>query len=153
MTKAINVLQLHNYEKVSVFDYSYGHLFIVNSVHYILLTNVYSLYSVVFTAKGVLVLQYSANKAAKNLLELMFVQEIGTLINWFVNESFYNIEVVKTSNRTTIGSMNDMIYQAEFFINEYKMPLTDVSGSLNNTSYSLIDYKSPLSVVKNMPLT
>lgn len=154
LASKLRIKSLQNYDnRVSAFEHWYGHLFSANKVQYILLTNVYSLYSVVFTAKGVLDLQYFAKTAAINLSELMETQKIGHLTSRFVNDSFYSIEMVKTNDRSIIGSMNDMIHHVEFFINQYKMPLMDISERLNNTPYSLIEHKNPLLVIKNMPLT
>lgn len=154
LSSKLGIKSLQNYDnRVSAFDHWYGHLFSVNKVQYILLTNGYSLYSVVFKAKGVLDLQCFANTAAKNLSELMYAQRIEYLTSRFVNDSFCNIEVVKTNDRSILGSMNDMINHAEFFLNEYKMSLMEISERLNNTPYSLLDYKNPLLIIKNMPLT
>ena len=128
----INPLQIYD-KKVSAFEHWYGHLFSVNKIQYILFTNVYSLYSVVFTAKEVVDLECFAKTVAINLSELMHAQGIGSLNNRFVNDSFNRIEVVKTNDRSILGSMNDMINHVEFFLNQNQITLMDISVRLNNT--------------------
>ena len=140
-------------EKVSAFEEWYGHLFTADRNQYVLLTNAYSLYSVIIPGKGISNLDALIEMAGYWLTEVMKEEGCGELAGRFIPKSAEESEAYKTKDRGVLGSMNDMIFHAKFYLSEYHLPLVETAKRLNEIPYSFLKYKNPLDVVKKMALS
>jgi len=140
--------------KISAFEEWYGHLFVENRAQYILLTNAYSLYSVVFPGRGILNLKSFSEISRFWLAEMLTYEGCSNLIGRFVIQDLEVIDTYKTNNRGIVGSMNDMIACAKYYLSEFQMPLLEISVRLNQTPYSYLDnFNHPLNVIKKLALS
>ena len=154
LAKKLKTELLQNIDgKVTPFEEWYGHLFAANRHQLILFTHSYSLYSVLFPAKGINNLDLFAHSSAEFLREVMQLQGISYLCDRFIDKDFYRIKAYKTSNRGIIGSMNDMINQVKYLSDDPDLSLAEMSIRINKTPYSLIKYNYPLEIIKSMPLS
>lgn len=135
---------------VSPFEEWYGHLFTANRIQYILFTNAYSLYSSIIPAKGILTIRDFMDLTFSSLNEGLMNDGLEMAMDKYITPKTEIINVCKTNNRGILGSMNDMIHHSKFFLIEYNLSLTEISKRLNETPFSYIKYKRPLSIIKQL---
>ena len=140
-------------ENVSAFEEWYGHLFTADKIQYILLTNAYSLYSVILPGKGITDSSKLVESADLWLTEVLMEEGCGELAERFIHKPREAVEAFKTKDRGVLGSMNDMIFHAKFYLREYHLPLVETAKRLNEIPYSFLKYKNPLDVLKKMALS
>jgi len=128
----------------------YGHLFTANRFQYIILTNAYSLYSSIISAKGVLTLKDFIDTNFSRLFEAL--ENDGIEMGKYITPNTEMINVCKTNNRGILGSMNDMINQSKFFLTEYNLSTMEISIRLNEAIYSYIKYERPKEIIKQLTL-
>ena len=140
-------------DKVSAFDEWYGHLFTVNRAQYMLFTNAYSLYSVLFPGKGLNDIKSFFETATYCLSEILKADGFENMIGRFIINKAEIIEVCKTNNRGILGSMNDMVAHCKYYLTQYEMSLIEISGRLNEMPYGYLKYHNPSDVIKEMSLS
>ena len=63
-------------------------------------------------------------------------------------ERFWEIQIGKTTNRSTLGSMNDMVNCADYLFNsqalDVEMGIAHINRSINTTPFKAIKYKFPI---------
>ncbi len=150
----IKIKSLPEYnDKVSAFDEWYGHLFIAERAQYILFTNAYSLYSVLFTGKGLNDIKTFFGTAGYCLSKRLENDGFENMVGRFITNKIEIIDVCKTNNRGILGSMNDMVAHSKFYLTHYQMPLIEISRRLNEMPYSYLKYNSPSNMIKEMSLS
>ena len=153
LAKKINIKSIKNYEqKVSAFEEWYANLFNVGRYKYILITNAYSLYSVIISAKGINDGKSLVSEFNDQLLTTMKKDNLRFLINRFSIKNNTTIDFCKTSSKRILGSMNDMTFLCSYRISE-TMDLLEASRIINKTPFSYLNYQSPLDVIQNMSLS
>jgi hypothetical protein len=140
-------------EKVSAFDEWYGHLFMANSTQYMLFTNAYSLYSVLFTGKGINDIKTLFESASYCLSEVLKKDGFENMIGRFITDKIEIIDVCKTNNRSILGSMNDMIAHSKFYLTDNQLTALEISRKLNEMPYSYLKYKNPSDIIRDMALS
>lgn len=140
-------------DKVSAFDEWYGHLFTAGRIQYMLFTNAYSLYSTLLPGKGINNIKSFFEMAGYCLSEILKEAECENMSGRFINNKIEIIDVCKTNNRGILGSMNDMIAHSKFYLLEYHLTPVEISTRLNEMPYSYLNYKNPLTVIKQMTLS
>ncbi len=128
---------------VSPMEEWYGHLFTANRLQYILFTNAYSLYSVIFPGKGIITM--------RNFMDICFsvldeeLKDIGSgkIMEEYITPNTTIIDICKTNNRSILGSMNDMINMSKYIFSLENSTLKEVMGLLNKTPFSYLKYKNP----------
>lgn len=127
-----------------------AHLFVADRTQYILVTNTASLYSVLMFGRG--------NTDEGSFFTLAF-QQIGEAMKddgyEFLRERFFvpetaSVSVSKALNRSVIGSMNDMVANAEFLLTEHELSPHEVALQLNKMPMSMLDYAFPREAFGNM---
>jgi hypothetical protein len=136
--------------EVNPFEEWYGHLFTANRIQYILFTNAYSLYSSIIPAKGILTIRDFMDLNFSCLDEVLKNDGLEMIMEKYITPKTEVIEICKTNNRAILGSMNDMINHSKIFLIEYKLPTIEISKRLNETPFSYIKYKRPLSMIKQL---
>ncbi len=140
-------------DKVSAFDEWYGHLFKVERAQYMLFTNAFSLYSVLFTGKGINDIKTFFETASDRLSEILNNDGFEDMAGRFITNKIEIIDVCKTNNRGILGSINDMVAHCKIYLTEYQMPLIEISRRLNETPFSYLKDNSPSGVIKEMSLS
>ena len=140
-------------DQVSAFDEWYAHLFIASRTQYMLYTNAYSLYSVLFPGKGINDIKTFFETAIHCLSEALKKDGFEIMVGRFITDKIEIIDVCKTNNRGILGSMNDMIAHSKFYFSDYKMTPLEISKRLNEMPYSYLKYKNPSAVLKEMSLS
>ncbi len=136
----------------SAIDEWYGHMFIADRTKYMLFTNAYSLYSVLFPGKGINDIKTFFETAVHSLSETLKKDGFEIMVSRFFTDKIEIIDVCKTNNRGILGSMNDMISHSKFYFSDYKMTPSEISRRLNEMPYSYLKYKNPKEVIKEMSL-
>jgi hypothetical protein len=71
-----------------------------------------------------------------------------------INQEYFEIGFAKTSNRSVLGSMNDLAYQCEYFVMRdggiEKARILQINHKLNRTPMSAIKYRYPIDELKGM---
>ncbi|MBE0551686.1 MAG: hypothetical protein IH619_04825 [Ignavibacterium sp.] len=147
----LKIKSLSEYDdKVSAFDEWYGHMFIADRAQYMLFTNAYSLYSVLFTGKGINDIKTFFETVSYCLSEVLSADGFEIMIGRFITDKIEIIDVCKTNNRGILGSINDMVAHCKFYLTEYQMTPLKISRKLNEMPYSYLKYKNPSDVIKEM---
>lgn len=141
---------LPEYDEGSVIDEWYGHIFIADRTQYMLFTNAYSLYSVLFPGKGINDIKSFFETAVHSLSETLKKDGFEIMVGRFFTDKIEIIDIYKTNNRGILGSMNDMINHSKFYFSDNKMTPTEISRRLNEMPYSYLKYKNPSEVIKEM---
>jgi hypothetical protein len=117
----------------------YGNLFSVGRQQYAMFTSERSLLTVVMPAREIEALAERLSRALRMLLKELRVA--STLID----EEIGQMEVcaiTATANRSVLGSMNDLIFQAKFYLGGSKqLSLAELQQRLANTPMKLLDYR------------
>jgi len=60
------------------------------------------------------------------------------------------ISFAKATNKPVLGSMNELIFEAKFFIGERRLSVLETSFEINNALMKYINYKSPLETFRKL---
>jgi hypothetical protein len=120
-----------------------AHLFLVDHVQYILVTNTVSLYSMLMEGRGIT----DSSTLLRSLTGTMESILSGTGYEYIFEEciapSLQDVRVSKALNRSVIGSMNDLVVSAKTCIQGGELSLYDTSCLLNEIPFSALAYLSP----------
>lgn len=120
-----------------------GHLFRAPRKEYILLTNTASLYSIIMQGKGITnedefikrAVQLLEDHLEEDGYELIFTRIIAPALGEYV--------FCKALNRSVIGSMNDLVKNAESHLDKRGLSPVETAMKLNDMPFSAIDYQKP----------
>lgn len=120
-----------------------AHLFRAPRKQYILLTNTASLYSIVIRGKGVTT-EGEFIKRAVRLLE-DFLEEDGykLIFKRVIAPALGEYVFCKALNRSVIGSMNDLVKNAEIHLDKRELSPFETAMKLNDMPFSALDYQKP----------
>jgi hypothetical protein len=149
----IKIKSLPEYDEGSVIEEWYGHMFIADRIQYMLFTNAFSLYSVLFPGKGINDIKTFFETATHNLSETLKKDGFEIMVGRFITDKIEIIDICKTNNPGILGSMNDMISHSKFYFSDYQMTPSEISRRLNEMPYSYLKYKNPSEVIKEMSLS
>lgn len=123
-----------------------AHLFYADRAQYIMITNTFSLYSMVMPGTGITTGSMFLHKVTNYMFDILHDDGLRFLFDRLISPAMVHISFSKTLNRSVTGSMNDLVHQAKaYLINDYISPL-DVSFKLNDMPLSYIQYDSPREV-------
>jgi hypothetical protein len=122
----------------------YANLFAAERVQYILTTESKSLLSLVFYGRGVT----DDNIFIKHWLGSMreYFSEIGKsfVFEKIIGPRTGQFIYAKTSSKSILGSMNDMISMSKFMLPARSMSPHELSQMINETPFKAIKYQRPL---------
>lgn len=95
-----------------------ANLFTVGRTQYILLTHTTSLYSVVFTGRGLNALDSFVDHALTAMREQMKTAGFGDLFERNIAPLTREIRFSKTGDRSVMGSMNDLVQHAKMILSD-----------------------------------
>jgi hypothetical protein len=127
-----------------------AHLFTADRVQYIIVTNTVALYSLIMHGRGVTddnrlfqeTLSYMAEFIKNDGYEFIFRRLIVLYTG--------RISFSKATDRRFLGSMNDLIFQAKYYLTEHQMSPFDASLQVNETPMSYLGYNIPKEAFKSL---
>ena len=127
-----------------------AHLFTADRAQYILISNTASLYSMVMFGKGITDDCGFLDRATRNMGEVL--REDGLTFFWekFVSTGAARVSFSKAWSRSVTGSMNDLVFQAKFYLIERELSPFDVSFELNQTPMSYLNRAIPRDAFRNL---
>ncbi len=129
-----------------------AHLFTVERVQYIILTNTASLYSILTYGKGI-TNESKFIQDAISSMRLFFGLDGNDSVfeRWIVPETS-KISFSKSLNRSVTGSMNDLIFLAKVRMIEGEESPYQASVGLNQAPMSYLDYDRPKNAFKALKI-
>jgi len=127
-----------------------GHLFTVEHTQYMIITNSASLYSMVMHGRGINDDNEFIKSALNFMREYMTNDDCEFIYRRLIEPYTAQISFAKATNKGVLGSMNDLIFQAKFFIGERRLSVFETSLEINQTPMTYIDYKCPLEAFKEL---
>jgi len=120
-----------------------AHLFRVQRIQYIIVSNTTSLYSVLMYGRGITD-HDDFIKGVRNAMR-MYMEDDGKekLYNRFIESDDSPIMFAKALNRSVTGSMNDLIKGVKFHLKYDELPLFDVAQRINETPLSCLNGTYP----------
>ena len=120
-----------------------SHLFTVQRVQHIIITNTSSLYSFVMYGRGITDKNQFIKWVVSAMREFMRVDENEFIYRRLIEPRIYQIMFSKALNRSVTGSMNELVKVARFFMMDDDMSPFDVSFRLNEIPMSQLKYMHP----------
>jgi len=115
-----------------------AHLFRVERVQYIIVTNTASLYSLVDYGRGITNSNEFIRSTLNFMAELMTNDGFEFIYRRLITPHTTRILFSKATDKRVLGSMNELIFQAGYYITERQMSPFDVSLQINETPKSLL---------------
>jgi len=132
----------HDKSQNPILDWSV-HVFIAGRKQYIILSNTASLYSMIFLGRGITNDKKFIHEALSCMRGFMGINGYGMTAKKIIDPSANEVFFSKTTNRRVIGSMNDLIFQAKFFLDHNQSTPHDIMAMINNSPMSYLNYQSP----------
>ncbi len=120
-----------------------AHLFTAARTQYIILTNTQSLYSMVMPGKGITDDRRFVDAAIAYIRESLCAAGMEFIFQKFIEPASREVAFSKPLNRSVIGSMNDLVFQAKFLLTEREESSSEVSSQLDETPMSALRYRNP----------
>jgi len=128
-----------------------SNLFTVERLQYVILTNTASLYSMVMYGRGVSSDRKFIQEALTCMEEIMTIDGNASIFEHFV-EPFASEEasLCKMTDRRVMGSMNDFVFQTEYYLTYRESSLPEISLLLNHAPMKYLKYGRPQDVFKTL---
>lgn len=130
----------------------YAHLFTAQRVQYILTTNAASLFSVVVFGRGITDDSDYILRFLSELHDHCDDLDLRLVYQRVIAPHTGTITLAKTSDRSVLGSMNDMVRLCKFRLELDDVSPWDLSQKLNATPFGAIKYGFPKKEFARLPL-
>ena len=120
-----------------------AHLFTAERTQYILISNTASLYSMVMFGRGITDDCRFLDRVTSYMGRFLRADEHGFIFERLIIPRLERVSFSKALNRSVIGSMNDLVFQAQFHLIEGVMSPFDVSFRLNEVPLSCLEHVTP----------
>ncbi len=120
-----------------------ANLFSVEHTQYIIITNTLSLYNILMYGRGITNENEFTKNALNSMREYMTNDGCEFIYRRLIEPYTSQISFSKVTNKNVLGSMNDLIYGAKFFISERHLSLFETSLIINDTPMKYIGYRNP----------
>lgn len=128
-----------------------AHLFTVQRVQYIIVTNSATLYSVVMHGRGISNEAVFYQRLQENISDFMTTEGFGDLFQLSIAPEAANIRLSKTGDRSVLGSINDHIRCAKVYLGEpVELSPFETSRRLNSAPMSMLRYARPVDAVRGV---
>jgi hypothetical protein len=129
-----------------------AHLFTAQRVHYIILTNTVSLYSMIMYGRGMSNEKNFIKGVLTYIKQFMAADGNKSIFEKYIEPIAHEISFSKITNRRVMGSMNDLIFQAKVYLVECQHSPFHVSLHLNESPMSYLKYGRPKDAFKALSL-
>jgi len=120
-----------------------AHLFTVERVQYIMVTNTVALYTMIMYGRGVTDDNQFFQQTLSYMSDFMTYDGCEFLFRRLIVPHTGRIWFSKATDRRVLGSMNDLIIQAKYYLTEREMSPFDASLQVNETLMSYLGYNKP----------
>lgn len=120
------------------------HLYRSRRLQYLLATNTTSLFSVTFSGRGITDQEVLQSRLFPALHQLHSDAGLEETFERFIAPCVGQVAWSKAGNRSVTGSMNELIYQAQWIMEERALSSLELSQELNQSLFSFIQYQRPL---------
>ena len=120
-----------------------AHLFTADRTQYILISNTASLYSMVMFGRGITDDCRFLDRITSYMGEFIRADGHEFIFERLITPCLGRVRFSKALNRSVIGSMNDLIYQAQLHLVEDVLSPFDVSFRLNEVPLSCLEHITP----------
>jgi hypothetical protein len=120
-----------------------GHLFTARRVQYIIVSNSASLYSIILRGQGITDDCVFIERAKETMDQFMREDGLEFIFYRLVVPHLGIIRYSKVGNRQVLGSMNDLIRSAQFFLTERQASPFETALMINQTPLSCLQYNYP----------
>jgi len=120
-----------------------AHLFTAERVQYIIVTNTASLYSLVMYGRGITDDNKFIQRTLSFMREFMAYDGCEFFFRRLIVPHTARISFSKATDRRVIGSMNELILEAKFYLIERQMSPFETSLQVNETLMSYLGYNNP----------
>jgi hypothetical protein len=127
-----------------------ANLFTVQRTQYIILTNTASLYSMILLGRGITNDKNFIRETLSCMEEFMIIDGNKAVYENVIEPEMQRIFFSKTVDRRVLGSMNDLIFQAEIHLSEGQKSPLDVSFMLNKSPMSYLNYNRSKDVFRKL---
>ena len=123
----------------------HAHVFTAQRLQYIILTNTASLYSLVMPGRGIANDRQFVLGARSCMKEFLGIDVAETLFAEFIEPATEEGKALfsKSTDRRVAGSMNDLIFQARFYLAEGHKSPHDTAILINESPMSYLNYDKP----------
>ncbi len=121
------------------------HLFAAQRVQYVILTNTRSLYSMVMFGQGITDHSEFLKRALSAMREFMTADgyEFIMAFDRFIAPRTGEVNFSTVGDRRVLGSIDDLVRQAQFYLAKGQLSPFDASFRLNEAPMSLLGYSNP----------
>ena len=127
-----------------------AHLFTADRTQYVLISNTISLYSMVMFGRGLTDDCRFLDRVTGYMSGVIRSAGYESIFEKLIVPSLGIVRFSKALNRSVIGSMNDLIWQAKADLIQGGLSPFDVSFRLNEVPLSYLDYGSPKNVFEEL---
>lgn len=132
-----------------ILDWS-ADLFTADRTQYIIVSNSASLYSIVMYGRGVANETRFLQDSMSEMREVLNADGFSSAFQEVIGPSADRLAIAKRQDRSVIGSMNDLIWQARLRLAQDEISPYEASCFLNKTLMSYIDYRPPREAFQRM---
>ena len=118
-------------------------LFRADRTQYIILTNTVSLYSVVLYGSAITDDSIFLQRVISNLLDNLGYDGFEFIAKRIIAKNTFKIAFSKSLNRSVTGSMNELISQARYYLEDENTSPYRLCQKLNNVPFSYIGHINP----------
>ena len=130
-----------------------AHLFTAERAQYIIVTNTASLYSLIMYGRGITDDDEIVQRTMEFMREYMADDGCEFLYQRLIAPHSGTVSFAKATNRHVIGSMNELIFEARFYMTERRLSPYETSQNINETPMSYLDYNSPNEAFRLLKVT
>lgn len=120
-----------------------AHLFTADRAHYIIALNTASLYSVLFYGRGVSDDTTFISRTLETMAAFMSDDGFEFQFRRFIAPAAGEVRFSKLSDRRTIGSMNELVRIAKYYLSERQLSPYETAQLLNQVPMSSLTDKLP----------
>jgi len=127
-------------------------LFTADHTQYILASNTATLYSAVFYGRGITDANQLIIRMLDNLRDIAEEDGFTSTYKDRIAPETRQFSFSKAVNRSVTASMNDLVFQARFYLRSDELSPLDVASRLNKTPTSYLKYEYPQEAFAHMAL-
>ena len=127
-----------------------ANLFTAGRTQFVIVTNTASLYSAVLPGRGIASDRQFVESVLGSLRLFLEVDGLELIFHRFMAPASNEILFSKAWNRSVTGSMNDLVFQAKFWLTEGELSHNEIATRLNDTPLSMLEYRNPRKAFQEM---
>ena len=129
-----------------------GHLFTARRVHYVIITNTPSLYSLLMDGRGITDDNQFLRRTLSHMSKFMAHDGNDFVFRRLIAPETRRVAYSKTWNRRVMGSMNDLVLHAKIHLVDGGMSPFDASAKLNEMPMSYLGYGTPKHAFRSLKI-